>query len=161
MAAVGFVRAVPGGRRITTALAVSVTAVIAVTGCGYPVASKPACADAVLKDWTNGSLGAEYAQDCYYAAIEALPEDLRSYTSAAEDIERAATEANRADGPVALRRGESSARRLSDARMSPGVATSADGLRAFPLAVGLLGVALVVLGVGGVAASVLRRRRQR
>jgi hypothetical protein len=138
-----------------------VTAAIALTGCGYPVASKPACADAVLKDWSNGSLGAEYAQDCYHAAIEALPEDLRSYTSAAEDIQRAATEANRADGPVAPRQGESSARRLSEAETSQVVATSTDGLRAFPLAVGVLGAALIVLGVGGVAASVLRRRRQR
>ncbi len=149
-----------GGKGIAIGLVVS-TAALLLVGCGYPAAAKPACADAVLKDWSNGSLGADYSQDCYHAAIEALPEDLRSYTSAAEDIERAATAANRADGPVILQQGESSPRQVPASETARVADANGDGLRAFPIAVGLLGAAVILLGAAGVVASVVRRRRPR
>ena len=86
MARGGYVRTMwpePSLRRCLTTLAVAV-AVIAFVACGAGTAARPACADAVLHDWTKGTLGSGYAPECYEAAIDALPEDLRAYTSAAD-----------------------------------------------------------------------------
>ncbi|HEX4747546.1 MAG TPA: hypothetical protein VFU99_11775 [Gaiellaceae bacterium] len=43
-----------------------------------------------MSDWADdGSIGRTYPAPCYQAALETLPEDLRAYTTAAEDIARA------------------------------------------------------------------------
>ncbi|HUG64803.1 MAG TPA: hypothetical protein VMK83_06255 [Gaiellaceae bacterium] len=115
-------------------------------GCAYPAASRLACADAVLDDWTKGALGATYSADCYDAAIDALPEDLRAYTTAADDISRAAVAASRADVPQ---------RQLAAATVENGE------LRAFPLQVVLLAALVALLVTGGTVASLIRRRRAR
>lgn len=48
------------------------------------------CAQAVIDDWTdNARIDGTYGVNCYRSAIRALPEDLASYSSAADDIERA------------------------------------------------------------------------
>src|SRR5438067_13785766 len=47
------------------------------------------CGTAVLKDWTDGKLDRAYPVKCYQAALDAMPEDMRSYTSAPDDIRRA------------------------------------------------------------------------
>jgi hypothetical protein len=60
------------------ALAAPTTA-SAATGCGT----------AVLKDWADGKLDRAYPVRCYQAALDAMPEDMRSYTSAPDDIKRA------------------------------------------------------------------------
>src|SRR6188472_1869784 len=96
MARGGYVRTMwpePSLRRCLTTLAAA--AVMAFVACGAGTAARPACADAVLHDWTTGTLGSEYSPECYQAAIDALPEDLRAYTSAADDITRAAITAGR------------------------------------------------------------------
>ena len=112
-----------------------------------------ACADAVLDDWTKGTLGSGYAPECYEAAIDALPEDLRAYTTAADDITRAAIAANRNEDVAAT--GSQDQRQLAD--------TSAEGdeLRSFPTEVAVLAGLLTVLFSCGLAAAVLRRRRGR
>jgi hypothetical protein len=140
------VRAVCNGRRTLAALAISIAVLTAFAGCGYPVASSSACADAVLDDWTRGALDSVYPADCYQDAIEALPEDLRAYTTAADDISRAGDAASRTDV---------SARQLA---ASP---VANDDLRAFPSQVVLIAVFAAALAVGGVAASLIRRRRTR
>jgi hypothetical protein len=143
------------GPRAWPALAISIAVLTTLVGCGYAVASKPACADAVLEDWTQGTLDSVYPQDCYGAAIDALPEDLRAYTSAADDISRAALAANRVIASAASDRDGSATRRIADAPMQ------GDGLRAIPTEVVVLGVVVTVLGASGLAASVVRRRRPR
>jgi hypothetical protein len=52
-------------------------------------AARLACQDAVLRDWSDGRVDGVYAVDCYRAALRDLPEDLRVYSSAADDINRA------------------------------------------------------------------------
>ena len=56
-----------------------------------PAASAaPSCGRQVIDDWyDNGRVDGTYALHCYDDAIEILPRDVRDYSSAKEDIERA------------------------------------------------------------------------
>jgi hypothetical protein len=47
------------------------------------------CAEAVLEDWHDGPIGEGYAPGCYRAALASLPEDLRIYSTASDDIKSA------------------------------------------------------------------------
>jgi hypothetical protein len=129
-------------RRCLIPLAVAVV-VTTFAGWGSTAAARPACADAVLQDWTKGTLGSQYAPECYEAAIDALPEDLRAYTSAADDITRAAISASRA---------AKSSRQLADV-------PAANDASAFPTEVVVLVSVLVLTSSCGLAAALLRRRR--
>lgn len=142
-------------RRALGALAFAAVVLTVFTGCAYPDSSRPACADRVLDDWTKGTLDSVYPLDCYGAAIDALPEDLRAYTTAADDISRAAFAANRASVSVTEEREASAARQLAE---SP---VQSDGLRVVPLQVVLLAVIVTVLAASGLAAAAIRRRRPR
>ena len=56
-------------------------------------ASAKTCAETLIDDWAdNAQIDRRYPVDCYRAAIQALPEDLRAYSSAADDIRRAQQE---------------------------------------------------------------------
>jgi hypothetical protein len=61
-------------------------------GCG-PWGGQPhverACGEAVLTDWADGRIDRTYPEPCYEAAIDVMPEDLRAYTTAKDDIARA------------------------------------------------------------------------
>jgi hypothetical protein len=114
--------------------------------CAPPAQAAPACADAIIEEWANGALSSPYPLDCYDAAIDALPEDLRAYTTAADDISRAAVAASRADVP---------------ARQLASTPAAAESSRAFPLTVALLAAFVVLLAASGLVASLIRRRRTR
>jgi hypothetical protein len=48
------------------------------------------CWERVISDWSaHDAVRGSYAPGCYRAAIAKLPEDLRSYSSASDDIQRA------------------------------------------------------------------------
>src|SRR5262245_36831595 len=146
MARGGYVRRMwpaPSLRRCLTSLAFAVV-VTAIVGSGVGTAASPACADAVLQHWTNGTLGSEYAPECYQAAIDALPEDLRAYTSAADDITRAAISAGR---------NAKATRQLADVPVQ-------DDPSAFPTEVVVLVVVLLVTAAAGLAAALVRRGRE-
>jgi hypothetical protein len=147
---------VRGGTRVAGTLALVAAVLAVLTGCMYnPVSSRPACADAVLDDWSKGALDSVvHPLDCYDAAIDALPEDLRAYTSAADDISRAAIAANRASASVATDGDSSQARQLA-------ATPESEGLRTVPRQVVLLVVLVTLLVASGLAASVIRRRRAR
>ena len=75
--------------RVATAFAVGVM-LLASFGCGSgaePRAER-ACGQAVLTDWADGGIDETYPGPCYLAAIDDLPEDVRAYTSAKDDISR-------------------------------------------------------------------------
>jgi hypothetical protein len=75
-------------RRAGTAFACAL-ALLALAGCGSSAEhAERACGKAVLADWTDGSIDATYPDPCYLAAIDVLPEDVRAYTSAKDDIAR-------------------------------------------------------------------------
>ena len=49
----------------------------------------PLCADAVVTDWLDGRIDKRYPPRCYGDALAALPEDVRAYSTAEDDISRA------------------------------------------------------------------------
>ena len=55
-----------------------------------PAAATSGCAKTVVADWRdNGRIDRTYPPKCYRAAVDALPEDVRVYSSAQSDITRA------------------------------------------------------------------------
>ena len=133
-------------------VAVAALVMLAFAGSAPASASKADCADAVLDDWTGGTLGSGYSPDCYEEAIDALPEDLRAYTTATDDITRAGIAASRAAAVGTVSR---SARRLAE------TPATEDQLRAFPTEVAVLGGVLAVLLPAGLVAALVRRWRGR
>jgi hypothetical protein len=133
-------------------VAVAALTVLAFAGSAPASTTKADCADAVLDDWTRGALGSGYSPDCYERAIDALPEDLRAYTTAADDITRAGIAASRAADVGTDSR---TARRLAD------TPATEEQLRAFPTEVAVLGGVLAVLLPAGLVAAVARRWRGR
>jgi len=76
--------------RVARAVALG-TVLAAAVGCSSldrPSAER-ACGSAVVEDWSDGRIDGTYPQPCYLAAIDALPEDLRAYSTAHDDIARA------------------------------------------------------------------------
>ena len=75
--------------RVGTAFAVAVM-LLAAVGCGSSAVpqAESACGKAVLTDWADGRIDKTYPGPCYLAAIDELPEDVRAYTSAKDDISR-------------------------------------------------------------------------
>jgi hypothetical protein len=133
-------------RRSGLIIAFAALALVVASGCAYPAAARPACADEILEDWTSGALRPSYPADCYDAAIDALPEDLRAYTTAADDISRV--------GVVASR--EAPTRQLASAPVD-----EKNSLRAFPAEIVFLVALVAALAMTGLGASLLRRRRPR
>ena len=67
---------------------------VAATAASVLVAPAPAgassCSNAVVTDWRdNGRIDKTYPPECYRAAVDTLPEDVRVYSSAQSDITRA------------------------------------------------------------------------
>jgi hypothetical protein len=59
------------------------------TATSAPAATRSGCGAAVLKDWADGKLDHRYPIRCYQDALNRMPEDMRSYTTAPDDIQRA------------------------------------------------------------------------
>ena len=59
------------------------------TATSAPAATRSGCGVAVLKDWSDGKLDHRYPVRCYQDALNRMPEDMRSYTTAPGDIQRA------------------------------------------------------------------------
>ena len=68
-----------------------------------PAGAAASCGRAVIDDWyDDGRVDGTYALHCYDDAIEILPRDVRDYSSAKEDIQRALQAAKRGeDAPPA------------------------------------------------------------
>jgi len=78
----------PSIQRFVVALILGLAA-LAVAG---PAAAAEPCAKRVIDDWYgDGRVDGNYPLHCYDDAIEALPLDVKHYSSAPEDIERALT----------------------------------------------------------------------
>lgn len=139
--------------RFPALIAVIVSVLFALVVADRGNAARAQCADAVLRDWTAGTLvGGAYPPNCYQAAIDALPEDLRAYTTAADDIRHAQISATRVLAEAAV--GPTG----SD-RPPAGGAPTDDELRSVPSEVIFLGGLIAALaGAGGVAAVARRRR---
>ena len=68
----------------------ALAALLAVLAVAAPAGAAASCGRQVIDDWyDDGRVDGTYALHCYDDAIEALPRDVRDYSSAKEDIERA------------------------------------------------------------------------
>jgi hypothetical protein len=67
-----------------------IAGLVALLGAAAPASAAPSCARQVIDDWyDDGRVDRTYPLHCYDDAIEALPPDVRDYSSAKEDIQRA------------------------------------------------------------------------
>ena len=82
---------------------VVVAAFVALLVVAAPAGAAQSCGRAVIDDWyDNGRVDGTYALHCYDDAIEILPRDVRDYSSAKDDIQRALQAAQRGeDAPPA------------------------------------------------------------
>jgi hypothetical protein len=119
-------------------------------------ATSSRCGAAVLKDWSDGKLDRAYPVRCYQDALNRMPEDMRSYTSAPDDIQRALL--------AQLRRGRTNGDRQTGARREALSAAGVDeiarstGIPRPLVALGVIGIALVAAGSGGLVARRLKAR---
>jgi hypothetical protein len=74
-----------------TAIFIAAALTLATTGTDTGATrSKSACAKHVITDWANdGVVEGKYRPTCLTEAIRRLPDDLRAYSSAEEDIHNA------------------------------------------------------------------------
>ena len=71
------------------ALLAAAALVLVLTAAG-PASAAATCGKKVIDDWyDNGRVDGSYPLHCYDDAIDALPRDVRDYSSAKDDIERA------------------------------------------------------------------------
>jgi len=113
-------------------------------------AARDGCGLAVLRDWTDGRIDETYPVSCYRDAIRDMPEDLRLYSSAVEDVRAAAARTVRR--PASAGAGSTAA--AAGSRALAGESTT-DTIAFVAVVVGgLLGA-----GVALVGASALRQRR--
>jgi cobalamin biosynthesis Mg chelatase CobN len=80
-------------RRAVVLFVVAVACATAASLVAAPHASAATCWQRVIDDWRDGRITGTYSAACYRAALRNLPEDLRVYGSAEEDITRAMTSA--------------------------------------------------------------------
>jgi hypothetical protein len=69
---------------------------LAALGLSGTAQAQQSCGETVLQDWFDGQIDGVYPAKCYRDALKQMPDDVRTYTSAAEDIGRALSERLRA-----------------------------------------------------------------
>jgi hypothetical protein len=84
---------VASARRAAALAAVAVVSVAASALATAPSAQAATCWQRVITDWRDGRITGTYSAACLHAALRNLPEDLRVYGSAEEDITRVLTRA--------------------------------------------------------------------
>jgi hypothetical protein len=138
--------------RVAALVVTLVAALVASSG----VSAAPPCAQAILADWLDDSrIDRVYALPCYEAAIDAIPDDLRDYSDAADVIARAFQDRSGRrlerglQGPVPATPG-----------VVPPVDTSSSSSVPVPILV-LGAMSLTLLGAGGFGYVARRRREQR
>lgn len=117
-----------------------------------PANAVASCSDRVVADWSdNGRIDRVYDLECYEAAIDAIPVDLRDYTNAADVIARALTAASRQGPP------SGGAVAMAAPVTAPGVDTSSDS--SVPLPVILVVIVSFLVLAAGLASHLTRRHR--
>jgi hypothetical protein len=79
-------------RNIATLFLLAATALILGLGAGVAPASakgKPPCWKTLINDWYDGRIDGTYPIHCYREALQHLPTDVDTYSSAREDIKQA------------------------------------------------------------------------
>jgi len=133
---------------LRSACAVSVLLAVAaltpVTASG-----KEECWQELVDDWSDGAISNLYPIGCYRQALQNMPEDVRLYSSASDDINRALS------GRVVSRSLAGSSAR-SASRPPAATAVTADSGSGTPFV--LMGSLAALLAVGGAAGYVTQRK---
>jgi hypothetical protein len=118
----------------------AVAAIAATVVVAPAPAAASSCANAVVADWRdNGRIDRTYPPQCYRAAVDALPEDVRVYSSAQNDITRALQA------------------RVEKSAVS-GVSSDSSGSSPYRLPLLIVGTLAVLMLTAGLAADVVGRR---
>ena len=83
-------------RALTTIALLGTVAALSVLTA--PAAAAAPCWKRLVNDWYDGRIDKAYNVACYRAAIKNLPDDVRAYSDARDDIERALNQAIRTRG---------------------------------------------------------------
>jgi hypothetical protein len=74
---------------VKSLLLVACAGLVLAFGTAGPAAAGIPCWQAVINDWYDGQIDHTYPTSCYLAALQHLPRDVRTYSSARDDIRRA------------------------------------------------------------------------
>jgi hypothetical protein len=148
-------------------MTLALLSIVGVLATGAIQAPTPSCAETVLNDWYDGALDSIYDPACYQEALRRLPEDVRVYTTAVDDISRAMRQQLAAEGETGKPAG--SARSLSGVRKTQSRGKSGTHVavgpvteaRRPPLPLLLLATVVLALAAGTVGTVVARRVRRR
>jgi hypothetical protein len=126
-------------------------AVFGALGATEPAVAS-ACGDRVVADWIDGRIDGVYPLRCYDEALDDLPEDVRVYSTAVDDISRALQA-----------RVHSESGRAAAGKVGSAVVPSALGASTTepPLALILLVAFACLLGFAGAGSWIVQRRRRR
>ena len=142
-------------RLAAAALAALLTTALAALAAASSTAATP-CAQAVLADWQDDSrIDRVYDLPCYGDAIDAIPDDLRDYTDAADVIARAFQRVTGRGLEVRTPQGRQT--EILPPATAPPVNASSPSSVPVPLLV-LAAMSLVLLAAGGL--GYVARRRQ-
>jgi hypothetical protein len=164
------------GRHALRALLV-LLGVLALTATAGPAAAATGCGKKVIDDWFDGRIDGTYPLHCYDDAIEQLPRDVRDYSSAKEDIERALQARLRGetpppnsnprgtvtdeDGNVVPAGGPNGPTSGDDPEAIPPGTANGENASSVPLPLLLLAGLALLLVAGGAAGYVVRRVQAR
>ncbi len=113
--------------------------------------AKEPCWRTLVDDWSDGAISNLYPISCYRQALANMPEDVRLYSSASDDI-------NRALGGRVTTRGIASSSGPSSG--GPPVAVAATGAGGSGMPFALAGALAGLLLLGGAAAFLIHRERR-
>jgi hypothetical protein len=74
---------------VKSLLLVACAGLVLALGTAAPAVAGIPCWQAVINDWYDGKIDHTYPTSCYQGAIQHLPTDVKTYSSAKDDIERA------------------------------------------------------------------------
>jgi hypothetical protein len=151
----------PGHKRLARALVVgcAALAVFATPAAAAP----PPCWKVLLNDWYDGHIDHTYAIPCYHQAIAHLPTDIKLYSNAKDDIQRAlqaAIHPPKGGGTTTTGTGGTTTTTTTPKKHKKGGLSGAirditpGGADSFPLPLlilGMLAILLVLAGLGGMA----------
>lgn len=134
-----------GVRRVTLTLATAATVAVGVWAPAGS-AAKP-CWQVLVTDWSDGAISNLYPIHCYRQALQNMPEDVRLYSNAGGDI-------NRALAGRVVKRGIAGGTAASAPKPVSAAAAAENGMSDAPFVlVGALAAALVVAGWAGYLAK--------
>jgi hypothetical protein len=147
-------------------IAVLATALVGAAASFVSPAEASDCGNSVLKAWDEGRLDSSFAPACYRKALQELPEDIRIYSSAQDDINRALIASVARQSRIRRTTQEGAVKGIvrtaptKAARERAGAAAADPNANTVPLTVVISAAGAVVL-VGAAAISVVARRLRR